>query len=66
MDFLAKLAKRAEETWADNNATATLNALGASEAFLREHLIKWVGLFSTALSKAKCESFFLSGSIRGA
>ncbi|MDR1183202.1 MAG: molecular chaperone TorD family protein [Coriobacteriales bacterium] len=53
LDFLAKLAKRAEEAWVDNNATKTLDALEASEAFLCEHLMKWVGLFSTALSKAK-------------
>lgn len=53
LDFLAKLAKRAEEAWMDNNAAKTLDALEASDVFLCEHLMKWADLFSTALSRAK-------------
>jgi TorA maturation chaperone TorD len=53
LDFLAKLAERAEEAWADGSAAKTLDALEASEAFLREHLMRWAGLFSAALHRAK-------------
>lgn len=53
LDFLAKLAERAEEAWVDGNTSRALDALEASEAFLHEHLMKWVDLFSDALSKAK-------------
>jgi TorA maturation chaperone TorD len=53
LDFLAKLAERAEEAWADNSTTRALEAVAASEVFLREHLMKWTSLFFTALSNAK-------------
>jgi TorA maturation chaperone TorD len=53
LDFLAKLASRAEEAWKDDNPSKALEALDASEAFLREHLMKWANLFLGALSKSK-------------
>lgn len=53
LDFLAKLAERAEAAWAVEDTAKTLDALEASEAFLREHLAQWAGLFSRALSSAK-------------
>lgn len=53
LDFLAKLAERAEEGWVEEDTTKTLEALEASEAFLREHLMKWAGLFAEALAAAK-------------
>jgi TorA maturation chaperone TorD len=53
LNFLAKLAQRAEEAWADDDPTKALEALGASEAFLHGHLMKWANSFSGALSKAK-------------
>ncbi|MDR1014003.1 MAG: molecular chaperone TorD family protein [Coriobacteriales bacterium] len=56
LDFLAKLAERAEEAWTDDDAGKALDALDAldaSEAFLRGHLMRWAGLFAAALGRAK-------------
>ena len=53
LDFLAKLAERAEGAWNAGDAAETLKGLTASEEFLRDHLAKWVGPFRHALGKAK-------------
>lgn len=53
LDFLAKLAERAETAWAAEDTAKALEALEASEAFLREHLAQWAGLFALALGGAK-------------
>ncbi len=60
LDFLAKLAGRAEEAWMDGDIATTYNNLKASEDFLCEHLAKWVDLFCAALGSAKHgASFYL-------
>ena len=60
LDFLTKLAERAEKTLREGDAAQTLEALEASEVFLREHLIKWIHLFTSSLSQAKHgASFYL-------
>lgn len=53
LDFLAKLAERAEQAWTEDDAAQTLSVLEASERFQREHLLQWVSQFSSALAKAK-------------
>ena len=53
LDFLTKLAERAEKAWHESDKKTAIEALDATEVFLREHLMKWTGLFAEALSKAK-------------
>lgn len=53
LDFLTKLAERSEKAWVEGDKATALEALDASEVFLREHLSKWTALFANALGKAK-------------
>jgi TorA maturation chaperone TorD len=53
LDFLAKLALRAEDAWAAGDIEKCSGALIASQDFINEHLMKWVPKFTAALFAAK-------------
>lgn len=57
LDFVARLAQRAQQAWASGDAAAAVDALDASEAFLQAHLSRWVNLLCDALAAAKHGSF---------
>lgn len=58
VDFLAKLAERASEEFADDESEIALSTLEASNAFLNEHLGVWIGAFSNALESAELDGSF--------
>ncbi|MDR1015330.1 MAG: molecular chaperone TorD family protein [Coriobacteriales bacterium] len=52
LDFLAALAHRAYEAAEATDDALLASALGASQAFLKEHLLQWVDAFATGVAAA--------------
>jgi TorA maturation chaperone TorD len=59
LDFLARLAERAEASYEKGDTTAVKGALSASKAFIKEHLAKWVPDFMAMLAKTKHSDLYL-------
>ena len=55
--FLAALARQALELAAQDSEDACARVLGASQAFLEEHLLKWVDTYATQLAESS-SSFY--------
>lgn len=63
LDYMAQLAQRAENALTEGDTTAALEALEASDEFLREHLAKWVSLFTASIRKSKYSDFYLEAAV---
>ena len=51
LDFMANLAKRAVDAFATNDMEMLIKTIDASSAFLEEHLLKWVGAYSSKMAQ---------------
>jgi TorA maturation chaperone TorD len=58
LDYLARLAQRAEMSWAAGDGAAVPIALAASVEFLREHLTKWAPSFASSVAASKYADFY--------
>jgi TorA maturation chaperone TorD len=58
LDFLARLAERAEMSLESGDTATALSALAASEEFLRKHLMKWVHNFAASVAAATHAYFY--------
>jgi TorA maturation chaperone TorD len=59
LDFLARLAERAETLYENGDIVAAKGVLSASEAFVREHLAKWAPDFMAMVAKARQPGLYL-------
>jgi TorA maturation chaperone TorD len=58
LDFLARLAERAEASWETKDIAAVLNDLAASEEFSKKQLAKWASDFADVFKKTKYAYFY--------
>lgn len=58
LDFLAKLAARAQAKFVSGDAT-WLDDLGCSRKFLEEHLLKWVGKLADSVQSEYGDGFYV-------
>lgn len=58
LDFLARLAERAEASYVDGESSATVESLAASKKFLQEHTTKWVHLLASKIRESKYSDFY--------
>ena len=57
LDFLAKLAVKAQDAHAAGDC-AWSETLGRSQAFLRDHLLKWVRKFADTVAREYEDGFY--------
>lgn len=58
MDFMAHMARRSRNEFAEGSTEALLKLLSAQSAFIDEHLLNWVPAYATALSGAGTSPFY--------
>jgi TorA maturation chaperone TorD len=58
LDFMARLAERAEDAWRTNALERVCHSLDASKEFLDKHLLVWTPSFVKGLAQAKHAQFY--------
>jgi TorA maturation chaperone TorD len=56
--FMAQLAERAKAAYGDGAAAEAIEALSASQQFLKNHLLLWISEYATRLSADKGSDFY--------
>lgn len=58
LDFMARLALRAQDAYERKNESEAVAALKSSESFLSEHLLQWVPLYLAGIRRAANARFY--------